>query len=221
MLVRLLSLIVTLAVPAVAAAQTRTVAPGDPAAEAAPLRTEPLIQLLRRGGTVLVIRHERTEVPSPGDDYSQPTNCQVQRNLSVAGQAASRETGAVLKILGIRVGRVLASPMCRTMETARLMFGRVDPSPRLMHDDAVGRTSAITGTDLRAQVEELRPAAGVNDVVMSHIGNIAAAYRFLPSEGEMAVMQRGPDGQLRMVGRIIPSNLDVHARIALARGAGQ
>ena len=193
-------------------------APGDATAKAAPLNTKQLIELMKGGGTVLVIRHERTEVPSIRDDYAQPTNCQVQRNLSVAGQAASRETGFAIKALGIRFGRVLSSPMCRTMETARLMFGRVEPAPRLMHDDpARGRSFAIAGAELRAQVEDMRPAAGVNDVAMSHIGNIAAAYRFELSEGEIAVMQRGTGGAMRLVGRIIPSDLGPYARIALAR----
>ena len=215
------------AVSAPAFAQSPTPSPAQaPVAGDAPgqnrtpalLATEPLIRLLRGGGTVLVIRHERTEVPSIGDDYSQPTNCQVQRNLSVAGQAASRETGFALNALGIRVGRVLSSPMCRTMETTRLMFARAEPASRLMHDDPErGRTFAIAGNELRAQVAELRPAAGVNDVAMSHIGNISAAYRYTLSEGEIAVMQRQPDGQMRLVGRIIPSDLGPYARMALAR----
>lgn len=201
---------------------TRADAPGDATAKAAPLNTEQLIDLMKKGGTVLVIRHERTEVPSIRDDYAQPSNCQVQRNLSVAGQAASRETGYALKALGIRFGRVLSSPMCRTMETARLMFGRTEFAPRLMHDDQPrGRTFAIAGNELRAQIEALRPAAGVNDVAMSHIGNIVAAYRFELSEGEIAVMTRGTDGQVRLAGRIIPSDLGPYARIALARAPAQ
>lgn len=197
-------------------------APGDATATAAPLDTNQLIELLKKGGTVLVIRHERTEVPSIEDDYAQPANCLVQRNLSVAGQAGSRETGYALKALGIRFGRVLSSPMCRTMETARLMFGRAEPAPRLMHiDPPRGRTLAVGGTELRAQIEALRPAAGVNDVAVSHIGNIAAAYSFRLSEGEMAVMTRGTNGQVRLAGRIIPSDLGPSARVTLARAPAE
>ena len=217
MLTRLI-LILALAMPSVVSAQRQGDAPGSTRAAPALLRTEPLIKLLQAGGAVLVIRHERTEVPSIRDDYSQPTNCQVQRNLSVAGQAGSRETGVALTALGIRFGRVLSSPMCRTMETTRLIFGRADATPQLMHDDpARGRTFAISGAELRAQVDELRPVAGVNDVAMSHIGNISAAYGIAPSEGEMLVMQRDAGGTLRLVGRIIPSDLGPFARIALAR----
>lgn len=224
MLSRLLAIVAAITLPIAACAQAPVAPqPKAPAATAASdpvlLRTEPLIALMKRGGTVLVIRHERTEVPSSGDDYAQPTNCAVQRNLSVAGQAGARETGYALKVLGVRFGKVLASPMCRTMETARLIFGRVDASPRLMHgDDSRGRTNAVIGTELRAQVEEVRPAPGVNDVVVSHIGNIAEGYRYFLTEGEIAVMQRGPDGTMRLVGRAIPSDLGPYARIALARG---
>jgi len=59
-----------------------------------------LVPLLQKGGYILLIRHERTEVPARADDYSKPTtDCMAQRNLSVAGYAGSQETGKALSAL--------------------------------------------------------------------------------------------------------------------------
>ena len=65
-----------------------------------PLRQGELTQLLKKGGHVLIIRHERTEVPSREDDYSRPSDdCRAQRNMSIAGLAgaqAPRQLGSCL-----------------------------------------------------------------------------------------------------------------------------
>src|SRR5205823_3745128 len=52
----------------------------------------------------------------------------TQRNLSPKGREDARAIGRAFHDLGIPVGRVLASPMCRTEETARLIFGQSEPS---------------------------------------------------------------------------------------------
>jgi phosphohistidine phosphatase SixA len=47
-----------------------------------------------------------------------------QRNLTDKGRAEAREIGAHVKRLGIPVDEVLASPFCRTVETARSRSAR-------------------------------------------------------------------------------------------------
>src|SRR5260221_1427433 len=55
--------------------------------------------------------------------------CAKQRNLTDKGRNEARAVGEHIKRLGIPVGTVLASPLCRTMETARLAFGKAQPMP--------------------------------------------------------------------------------------------
>jgi phosphohistidine phosphatase SixA len=52
-----------------------------------------------------------------------------QRNLTDGGRADARAIGAAIRSLGIPIGEVLASPFCRTRETAELIFGTRDGSP--------------------------------------------------------------------------------------------
>ena len=53
-------------------------------------------------------------------------DCDNQRPLTDKGRAEAREIGAAFRELKIPVARVLASPRCRTMETAMLAFGRAE-----------------------------------------------------------------------------------------------
>lgn len=175
-----------------------------------------LVPLLQKGGYILLIRHERTEVPARADDYSKPpSDCMAQRNLSVAGYAASQETGKALTALEIPVGTVLASPMCRGMDTARFMFGRARADDRLMHHDPAGpRTLDVAAADMKALIATLEPDAS-NIALVSHVANIYRAYSISLSEGEIAVLQKQADGSTKVIGQAMGSDFGPYARIKL------
>src|SRR5688572_9120027 len=104
-------------------------APGRSALPVRPVAGPELLAELRKGGYVIYFRHtstdfSRDDVRSKSDD-----DCDNQRPLTDKGRDEARAIGAAFKELKIPVGRSLASPRCRTMETAMLAFGRVDKSP--------------------------------------------------------------------------------------------
>lgn len=174
--------------------------------------------MLRAGGLVIIMRHERTEVPSRGDDYSRPANdCNAQRNLSVAGIAGAAETGVAIRALEWPIGQVLSSEMCRATETARFIFNRYTVEPRLMHhDNNAARTVIVSGAEMNAVLASL-PRATDNTVFVSHIGNIFFAMGLTLSEGEMGVLQRQEDGSYVILGTIDPGYIGALARQALMR----
>jgi broad specificity phosphatase PhoE len=102
---------------------------GERSAEVDPgfaLEGADLVKALREGGLTLYIRHGLTESSQrdmPGLDLGSGT-CAQQRNLSEAGRAQARSVGAAFVALEIPLGELVASPYCRTMETARLIAGR-------------------------------------------------------------------------------------------------
>lgn len=204
----------TLFLPVTTSAQTTSSA-GAPTPSTS---VKDMISLLQKGGHILLIRHERTAVPSSDDDYSKaPNDCFAQRNLSVAGVCSSAETGHSLRTLKIPVGQVFASPMCRGMETARYMFGIAQPEPRLMHHDPKGeRTLEIAGTDLAAFLKELNPLT-TNFAVVSHAGNISKAVGVRVIEGAAAVLAKQADGSWKAIGTFHGSELDAWARDALTK----
>ena len=100
--------------------------------------------------------------------------------------------GAAFRTLKIPVEKVLASPRCRTMETAMLAFGRAEKA-----NDVRGGPAAPSNPDRYAGLRELlsaRPTPGANLVISSH-GNPFYATAGAPylAEGEAAVVR--PLGQ--------------------------
>ena len=85
-----------------------------------------LVRRLRGGGYVLAFRHAATDF-SMTDKTRDLRNCSRQRNLNADGRRQARRIGKAFRRLGIPVGQVLASPFCRTRETARLAFGHARP----------------------------------------------------------------------------------------------
>jgi hypothetical protein len=80
---------------------------------------EALWQLMRGGGQVILMRHAVT-TPGVGDPTGfQLDDCSTQRNLTDVGREDARRVGATFKARSIPVGRVLSSPWCRCLETAR------------------------------------------------------------------------------------------------------
>ncbi len=83
-----------------------------------------LLDLLRRGGYILYVRHGEATV---GED--QPNinflYCFTQRNLSETGRRQAIYYGQIIRNLQIPINYpVLTSPLCRTIETAQLVLER-------------------------------------------------------------------------------------------------
>ncbi|HEX6231602.1 MAG TPA: histidine phosphatase family protein [Jiangellaceae bacterium] len=151
------------------------------ACEAPTDTASPVVNALRDGGHVLVLRH--TATGSGVDTTDDPTDCERQRNLSSEGRADAEAIGRALDELGIPISDVRASPMCRTMDTARLAFGETEADERLLQSaDPAG---------VRTLLEAATPPDG-NRVLVGHQGSILEATGVDLEEGEMAVF--GPDG---------------------------
>src|SRR6267378_2412791 len=96
---------------------------------------------LRRGGYVLYFRHAATDFSQNDEKMKRFEDCADQRNLIDQGRADARAAGAAIRQLGIPVERVLASPFCRTVETAQLLFGRAEKMQEVRGGPAVSATS--------------------------------------------------------------------------------
>jgi virginiamycin B lyase len=161
-----------------------------------------LVEQLKRGGLVLVLRHAATDQSRQDEDSVDLADCTTQRNLSAAGRAQARAIGKGVERLDIRIGTVLTSKFCRTRETARLAFGRGKVAPALLntitsaHDESWRRqiraARRLIGT---------RPAAGTLSVLVTHGVLVSDATGLTLQEGETLVF-RPRNGGFRLVGRI-------------------
>jgi hypothetical protein len=116
-------------------------------------------------------------------------DCASQRNLTDRGRDEARALGEHVRRLKIPIGEVLASPFCRTMETARLAFGKA----RATGDVRGGPVEASRYEALRKLLSSPVPR-GTNRVISSH-GNPFYALAGPPylAEGEIAVVR--PEGE--------------------------
>jgi len=136
-----------------------------------------LLAKLRQGGYVLYLRHASTDFSQNDERMKSFEDCASQRNLTDKGRDEARAIGAVH-----------ASPFCRTMETARLAFGRAERT-----DEARGgpaNTNDPTRYEPLRQLMARKPPAGQNAVISSH-GNPFYAVFGPPylAEGEIAVVE--------------------------------
>ena len=154
---------------------------------------------LRAGGVTLYFRHVATDFGQNDERYVEG-DCSTQRNLTDAGRADARRIGGEIERLRIPIGEVRASPFCRTVETATLMFGRAERAPEARGGPAVAEAERYA--DLK-KLLATPPAKGTVRVIASH-GNPFRAVAGSPylAEGEIAVIEPAGDGRFRVVARI-------------------
>lgn len=167
----------------------------------AAIANEALWALLKDGGQVVMIRHALT-TPGVGDpDGMKLDDCRTQRNLNDEGRRHARQLGQVLRERGVPVTRVLSSPWCRCVETARLAFGEA-PEIFAALGNLFGRPERAAGqvAELRPLVGQ-RPAAG-NLVLVSHGSTISALTGISPDTSEMVVLTPQGGGRFTVAGRL-------------------
>ena len=167
-----------------------------------------LVVKLKVGGYNFYVRHAATDWSqsdkiSTYEDLKSCNGTEV-RQLSDAGRDQARRLGAALRKLNISVARALASPYCRTMETARLMTGleveATDDIMNLRTARFVGGTDAVVAR-AKARLSQATPP-GVNILFVAH-GNLGrAATGQSLTEGEILIV--GPQGnsKFEIVGRL-------------------
>lgn len=180
--------------PAWIAVAIALLVPG-PAASA----NEDLWARLKDGGVVVLMRHAVTP-PGVGDPPGMKVDdCSTQRNLTDEGRRHAKLIGEAWRAHGVQPDRVMSSPMCRCLETARLAFGRVDSSQPV--------TNALLEPDMARQVREMRAVASEKRrsgilVLVSHGTTIAAVTGITPAPGEMLIVSPQGDGKFELRGRL-------------------
>jgi phosphohistidine phosphatase SixA len=172
-----------------------------------------LLPELKQGGYVLVVRHVATD-DSQKDVYPFVfDDMKKQRQLSEDGRRVAREIGAAMKALGIRVGDVYTSKLYRAVETGSLLSGIGGHPLSELTDSGAGNASAManpngSNSKVGSAIRELAnkiPAAGTNNLLVTHKTNIADAFGKSFSdvkEGEALVYKPDPAGLPTFVGRI-------------------
>lgn len=157
--------------------------------------------LLQKGGQVVLVRHGLT-TPGVGDPAGfKLGDCATQRNLVEAGREEAARLGAALRARKVPVARVLSSPWCRCIETARIAFGTepvVDNALANLFSDASNRDRQL------AQFRKLvatAPTQG-NLVLVTHGSTTAAFTGINQGTAEMVIVTPEGGERYRVAGRL-------------------
>src|SRR5499427_1645660 len=165
-----------------------------------------LVQALRAGGLVIVIRHGATFPDQADTDPLNFDNIAAQRNLNDKGKALAKAFGDALRQAGVPVGNVYTSKFNRAYETAIIArFTDVEKTADLTEGGLV-----VTPNENNRRADALRkllatnPRPGTNTVLITHKPNILDALGkdwFDVKEGEASIF-RPENGRYTLVVRV-------------------
>jgi len=160
---------------------------------------------LRAGGHVALMRH----ADAPGGVGDPPgfrvEDCATQRNLSAKGRADAEKIGLRLKGEGVAFEKILSSPWCRCVDTARLLnLGTVETEATFGNVVVLRDQRETLTTGARALIA--RWTARGNLLVVTHGANIQALTGAWLASGEIVVVRGGSgsgSGSDEPVGRLL------------------
>jgi hypothetical protein len=161
-----------------------------------------LVEHLRQGGYVLLMRHAHSPSEPPQKGVADAANANLERQLDATGRSSARAMGDAIRKLRIPVGAVLSSPTYRALETVRLAalgpaktFTELGDGGQSMSADAVAGQAGW----LRDRVSE-RPMAGSNTVIVTQaaFGQVSANL----TDGEALVLHPNEHGNADLVAKI-------------------
>jgi phosphohistidine phosphatase SixA len=166
---------------------------------------------LVKGGHVALIRHGNAPPGYGGDPPGfRLDDCKTQRNLDDVGREQARALGEAFRKHGVRVDRIVSSPVCRCMETGQLMaVGSVETSWALLPDTG---SSTIRVRELEEMVSSWRGSGTL--VLVTHGFTVGRLTGITLEQAETLVLQ--PMREKLAVGRL-PRGGSVAGRIAPPR----
>ncbi len=157
--------------------------------------------LLEKGGQVVLIRHGLT-TPGVGDPPGfKLGDCKTQRNLVEEGRREAAKLGEALRARKVPVARVLSSPWCRCIETARIVFGSepvVDDMLANLFSDASRRDEQVAA--FRKLVA--RAPKNGNLFLVTHGSTTAAFTGINQGTAEMVIVTPEGSERYKVAGRL-------------------
>jgi phosphohistidine phosphatase SixA len=154
---------------------------------------------LVKGGHVALVRHGSAP-PGYGDPPGfKIDDCATQRNMDERGRAQSKALGEAFRQHGVPVDKIISSPWCRCLETARLMdLGPVESVMAVASSERSPERLVV----LKQMVADWRGPGTL--VVVTHAFTIRALVGIMPEQAETVVIRNklGDEVGMDVVGRI-------------------
>ena len=175
-----------------------------------------LVQALRAGGLVIVVRHGATFPDQADTDPLNFDNIAAQRNLNEKGKALAKAFGDAIRQARVPVGRVFTSKYNRAYETAVIAgFKDIEKTADITEGGLiVSPNENARRMDAFRKLLGTAPMPGTNTILITHKPNIVDALGkdwFDVKEGEASIF-RPENGGYKLLARV---QMDEWSRIAV------
>ena len=165
-----------------------------------------VVQALRAGGLVIVVRHGATFPDQADTDPLNFDNIAAQRNLNDKGKALAQAFGDSIRQTGVPVGKVFTSKYNRAYQTAVIAgFKDIEKTADITEGGLV-----VSPNENNRRIDAFRmllstaPAPGTNTILITHKPNIVDALGkdwFDVKEGEASIF-RPENGSYKFIARV-------------------
>lgn len=171
-------------------------------ADAQEMSTQQIVDGLRSGGYVIVMRHATAAESPPSPREQAPGNVDGERQLNEDGRAQMTAFGYAFRELSLPVAQTLTSPVFRAVESAEYFgIGEASEVEALAPPDSGGDAAFLASNVTEA------PAEGQNRVVITQRANIVEAFGeqygiSVVEDGESLIFMPTGDDGAELVGRM-------------------
>ena len=163
---------------------------------------EAIWSALKDGGKVVLMRHAAVDRSSGNPTLHTSGDCSKELNLSKLGREQAKRIGEMFRARGVFTGEVLASPYCRTMDTARLAFGSVKLSEAMRLIEGIGAQEIE-----RINAQAMKLIGGykgkANLILVTHQPNVEAIALESVEPAGMLVLQPKGNSDFEVLGRLV------------------
>jgi hypothetical protein len=166
-----------------------------------------LLSELRQGGYILYFRHGKTNHDTYDTDRINLKNCSTQRLLSKEGRKEMVWIGNTIRRLDIKIGTIVSSPYCRSIDTATLAFGRAEVNTDLKHTITADQATIIHQAQaLKKMLSRFPDTLGTNDVLSAHTANLQEAAGIWPKTEGVAIVFKPQGNSFKYIATIRPTD---------------
>ncbi|KOS61831.1 histidine phosphatase family protein [Lysinibacillus agricola] len=172
-----------------------------------------ILNLLKKGGFIIYARHGEA---TAGIDqpYLNLQDCFTQKNLSEVGRREAIYFGQMLRYFQIPISSpIVASPFCRTIETAQLAFPntyvQIEPFWYEIYKLG-GKISINEQTNILSNLQsvlERKPPQGMNQVIIAHSFPVGIGLGKISNMGMVIVKPKGPGNGYEIVKKLTIEDL--------------
>lgn len=162
--------------------------------------------MLGNGGLVVLMRHASVDTgKGVGDSLLRDPTCLKERNLSEKGKKEAARIGEIFRARKIPVEDVLASPYCRTSDTAKIAFNSVNPVDFLSLLEVLPQEQAEVNSEILSNRIGSYNGNG-NLILITHEPNIRVVSFETVEKGAFLVLKPSGGDKFEELGKIRPGD---------------